>query len=55
MMDKFERFLDMLSGGAFVALVIIFTIGFLVSLLLGNWDAATAFGIGHIGLQMLID
>ena len=55
MMDKFEKFLDMLSGGAFIALMFIFTIGFLVSILSGNWDAATAFGVGHIALQMLID
>ncbi len=55
MMDKFEKFLDMLSGGAFIALMFVFTIGFLVSILSGNWDAATAFGVGHIALQMLID
>lgn len=55
MMDKFEKVLDMLSGGAFIALIFIFTIGFLVSLLLGNWDAATAFGVGHIALQTMID
>ncbi len=55
MMDKFEKFLDMLSGGAFIALMFIFTIGFLVSILSGNWDAATAFGVGHIALQTMID
>ncbi len=55
MMDKFEKFLDMLSGGAFIALMFVFTTGFLVSIISGNWNAATAFGVGHIALQMLID
>lgn len=55
MFEKFERFLDAISGAAVIALMFVFTIGFLVSLLLGHWSAATAFGVGHIGLQMLID
>lgn len=55
MWEKFEMFIDAISGAAILALMFVFTIGFLVSLLAGNWNAATAFGIGHIGLQMLID
>lgn len=55
MWERFEMLIDAISGGVFIALILVFTIGFLVSLLLGNWNAATAFGVGHIGLQMLID
>lgn len=55
MWERFEMLIDAISGAAFIALILVFTIGFLVSLLLGNWNAATAFGVGHIGLQMLID
>ena len=55
MWEKFEMLIDAVSGAAVIALMFVFTIGFLVSLLVGNWDAATAFGVGHIGLQMMID
>ena len=55
MMDKFENFLYAVSGMLIGALMFVFSVGFLVTLILGNWDAATAFGIGHIGLQILVD
>lgn len=55
MWEKFEALIDAISGIAVIALMLVFTVGFLVSLLVGNWSAATAFGVGHIGLQMLID
>lgn len=55
MWRKFEIFIDAVSGAAVIALMFVFTIGFLVSILSGNWNAATAFGVGHIGMQMLID
>jgi hypothetical protein len=55
MFEKFERFLDAFSGAAVIALMFVFTIGFLVSILAGNWNAATAFGVGHIAMRMLID
>lgn len=55
MWRKFELFIDAVSGVLFGTLFFVFTIGFLVSLFSGNWGAATAFGVGHIGMQMLVD
>jgi len=55
MWEKFEMLVDAFFGAVVMALMFVFAIGFLVSLLSGNWNAATAFGVGVIGILQLVE
>lgn len=55
MWEKFEMLVDAVLGGIVLVLVFAFSVGFLVSILSGSWNAATAFGVGVIGILQLVE